>query len=121
VGHPAVAVDRDVHAPVPDGEATDRQRPDPTRRRRVQRDLPIGDVDGEPQHDPQQLDGSGRRPGLRTARGRVGHGRTVQLTIGGWRVYRFTGAKRAGDTAGQGVGDTWFAVTPAGEKAVAGQ
>jgi predicted lipoprotein with Yx(FWY)xxD motif len=44
---------------------------------------------------------------------------TVQLTIGGWPVYRFTGDKQAGDTAGQGVGNTWFAVTPAGKKAVA--
>jgi predicted lipoprotein with Yx(FWY)xxD motif len=43
----------------------------------------------------------------------------VQLTIGGWPVYRFTGDKAAGDTAGQGVGKTWFAVTPAGKKAVA--
>jgi predicted lipoprotein with Yx(FWY)xxD motif len=43
----------------------------------------------------------------------------VQLTIGGWPVYRYTGDKAAGDTAGQGVGKTWFAVTPAGKKAVA--
>jgi predicted lipoprotein with Yx(FWY)xxD motif len=43
----------------------------------------------------------------------------VQLTIGGWPVYRFTGDKAAGDTTGQGVGKTWFAVTPAGKKAVA--
>jgi predicted lipoprotein with Yx(FWY)xxD motif len=44
---------------------------------------------------------------------------TLQLTIGGWPVYRFGGDKQAGDTAGQGVGNTWFAVTPAGKKAVA--
>lgn len=44
---------------------------------------------------------------------------TVQLTIGGWPVYRFTGDKQAGDTAGQGVGNTWFAVTPTGKKAAA--
>ena len=44
---------------------------------------------------------------------------SVQLTIGGWPVYRFSGDKAAGDTAGQGVGKTWFAVTPVGKKAVA--
>jgi len=44
---------------------------------------------------------------------------SLQLTIGGWPVYRFSGDKAAGDTAGQGVGKTWFAVTPAGKKAVA--
>lgn len=43
----------------------------------------------------------------------------MQLTIGGWPVYRFTGDKAVGDTAGQGVGKTWFAVTPAGAKAIA--
>ena len=43
----------------------------------------------------------------------------VQLTIGGWPVYRYTGDKAAGDTTGQGVGKTWFAVTPAGKKAAA--
>ena len=42
-----------------------------------------------------------------------------QLTIGGWPVYRFIGDKQAGDSAGQGVGKTWFAVTPTGKKAVA--
>ena len=43
---------------------------------------------------------------------------TLQLTIGGWPVYRYSGDKKAGDTAGEGVGKTWFAVTPAGKKAV---
>ena|SRR5689334_3390426 len=43
----------------------------------------------------------------------------LQLTIGGWPVYRFSGDKQAGDTAGQGIGKTWFAVTPTGKKAVA--
>ena len=43
----------------------------------------------------------------------------LQLTIGGWPVYRYSGDKAAGDTAGQGVGKRWFAVTPAGKKAVA--
>ena len=43
----------------------------------------------------------------------------LQLTIGGWPVYRYSGDKAAGDTTGQGVGKVWFAVTPAGKKAVA--
>jgi predicted lipoprotein with Yx(FWY)xxD motif len=43
----------------------------------------------------------------------------LQLTIGGWPVYRFGGDKQAGDTAGQGVGKTWFAVAPSGKKATA--
>ena len=44
---------------------------------------------------------------------------TKQLTIGGWPVYRYSGDKAAGETTGQGVGKVWFAVTPAGKKAVA--
>jgi predicted lipoprotein with Yx(FWY)xxD motif len=43
---------------------------------------------------------------------------TLQLTIGGWPVYRYSGDKQAGDTAGEGIGKTWFAVTPAGKKAL---
>jgi len=43
----------------------------------------------------------------------------LQLTIGGWPVYRYSGDKAAGETTGQGVGKVWFAVTPAGKKAVA--
>ena len=42
---------------------------------------------------------------------------TKQLTIGGWPVYGFTKDKAAGDTNGQGVGGTWFAVAPNGQKA----
>lgn len=42
-----------------------------------------------------------------------------QLTIAGWPVYRYSGDKTAGDTKGQGVGKTWYAVTPLGKKAVA--
>lgn len=41
----------------------------------------------------------------------------VQLTVGGWPVYRFAQDTRPGDTKGQGVGGTWFAVDPTGEKA----
>jgi predicted lipoprotein with Yx(FWY)xxD motif len=43
---------------------------------------------------------------------------TLQLTIGGWPVYRYSGDKQAGDTAGEGIAKTWFAVTPAGKKAL---
>ncbi|AJE43193.1 hypothetical protein [Streptomyces nodosus] len=44
----------------------------------------------------------------------------VQLTVGGWPVYRFSGDSRPGDLNGQGVGGTWFAVGPTGEKAEQG-
>ncbi|MTD52863.1 hypothetical protein [Amycolatopsis pithecellobii] len=39
-----------------------------------------------------------------------------QLTIGGWPIYRFSKDTAAGQTNGQGVGGTWFAVSPAGAK-----
>ncbi|MBY8874517.1 hypothetical protein K7640_22065 [Micromonospora sp. PLK6-60] len=42
---------------------------------------------------------------------------TVQVTIGGWPVYRFAKDTKRGDTLGQGVGGTWFGVTPTGGKA----
>ncbi|MEU7009074.1 hypothetical protein [Streptomyces sp. NPDC046332] len=41
----------------------------------------------------------------------------LQVTIGGWPVYRFAKDLRPGDTKGQGVGGTWFGVTPDGGKA----
>ncbi|WP_440101399.1 hypothetical protein [Streptosporangium sp. H16] len=41
----------------------------------------------------------------------------VQLTIGGWPIYRFSGDEKPGDANGQGVGGTWFAVAPHGAKA----
>ncbi|MDN3260718.1 SCO0930 family lipoprotein [Streptomyces sp. CSDS2] len=40
-----------------------------------------------------------------------------QLTIGGRPAYRYAEDVNAGDVNGQGVGGTWFALTPAGEKA----
>jgi predicted lipoprotein with Yx(FWY)xxD motif len=40
-----------------------------------------------------------------------------QLTIGGWPVYRYAGDTVPGATGGQGMGGTWFAVTPGGGKA----
>ncbi|GEB62359.1 SCO0930 family lipoprotein [Streptomyces gardneri] len=42
---------------------------------------------------------------------------TKQLTIAGWPVYRFAKDTAPGQTNGQGVGGTWFAVTPDGKKA----
>ncbi|MEU6984634.1 hypothetical protein ABZ946_14615 [Streptomyces sp. NPDC046324] len=44
----------------------------------------------------------------------------LQVTIGGWPVYRFAKDLRPGDTNGQGVGGTWFGVTPSGTKAGGG-
>ncbi|QFZ17879.1 lipoprotein [Saccharothrix syringae] len=42
----------------------------------------------------------------------------LQLTVGGWPVYRFAKDAEPGDTLGQGVGGTWFGVTPDGRKAL---
>jgi predicted lipoprotein with Yx(FWY)xxD motif len=42
----------------------------------------------------------------------------LQLTIGNWPVYRFSGDANPGDTHGEGVGGTWFGVTPQGGKAL---
>ncbi|WP_351226913.1 hypothetical protein [Streptomyces sp. NPDC002133] len=44
----------------------------------------------------------------------------LQVTIGGWPVYRFSKDLKPGDTNGQGVGGTWFGVTPNGQKAGGG-
>ena len=44
----------------------------------------------------------------------------LQVTIGGWPVYRFAKDTEPGDTKGQGVGGTWFGVTPDGQKAGTG-
>ncbi|MEU0914862.1 hypothetical protein [Streptomyces althioticus] len=41
----------------------------------------------------------------------------VQVTVGGWPVYRFAGDTRPGDLNGQGVDGVWFAVGPDGAKA----
>ncbi|MGW1796284.1 hypothetical protein ACWCQN_09835 [Streptomyces sp. NPDC001984] len=40
-----------------------------------------------------------------------------QVTIGGRPVYLFSKDTKPGDTNGQGVGGTWFGVTPDGQKA----
>ncbi|MEU9605586.1 SCO0930 family lipoprotein [Streptomyces sp. NPDC048057] len=42
---------------------------------------------------------------------------TRQLTIDCWPLYWFTGDKAPGDTSGQGVGGTWFAVRADGKLA----
>ncbi|MCX4514104.1 MULTISPECIES: SCO0930 family lipoprotein [Streptomyces] len=38
-----------------------------------------------------------------------------QQTIDCWPIYTFSGDKKPGDTNGQGVGGTWFAVSPQGK------
>ncbi|MEU9145681.1 SCO0930 family lipoprotein [Streptomyces sp. NPDC048349] len=40
---------------------------------------------------------------------------TKQQTVDCWPVYTFTGDKKPGDTNGQGVGGTWYAVAPDGK------
>ncbi|MET8001623.1 COG4315 family predicted lipoprotein [Nonomuraea glycinis] len=41
----------------------------------------------------------------------------VQLTAGGWPIYRFSGDAKPGDLNGQGKDGVWFAVGPTGDKA----
>lgn len=41
---------------------------------------------------------------------------TVQLTIGGFPMYLFAGDSKAGDTRGQAIGGTWWAVAPTGAR-----
>ncbi|MEU6537729.1 SCO0930 family lipoprotein [Streptomyces sp. NPDC047000] len=38
-----------------------------------------------------------------------------QMTVNCWPIYTFSGDKAAGDTNGQGVGGTWYAVSPEGK------
>ncbi|MFC9324941.1 SCO0930 family lipoprotein [Kitasatospora sp. NPDC057015] len=40
-----------------------------------------------------------------------------QLTVGGWPAYRYAQDAAPGDTKGQGVGGTWYALAPDGTKA----
>ncbi|MFJ5775595.1 SCO0930 family lipoprotein [Streptomyces sp. NPDC093094] len=42
---------------------------------------------------------------------------TKQLTVGGWPAYRYAKDVNPGDTNGQGVKGTWFALAPDGKKA----
>jgi predicted lipoprotein with Yx(FWY)xxD motif len=46
---------------------------------------------------------------------------SMQLTVKGWPVYRFNRDTKPGDTLGQGVGGTWFGITPDGGKANGGK
>jgi predicted lipoprotein with Yx(FWY)xxD motif len=43
---------------------------------------------------------------------------TVQLTLHGWPLYRYAGDSAPGQTNGEGIGGTWFAVKPTGAKAL---
>ncbi|MFE9172638.1 SCO0930 family lipoprotein [Streptomyces kebangsaanensis] len=38
-----------------------------------------------------------------------------QMSIGCWPIYTFSGDKKPGDVNGQGIGGTWFAVSPDGK------
>ena len=42
---------------------------------------------------------------------------TKQLTLNGWPLYTYACDSKPGDINGQGVGGTWYAVTPTGGKA----
>ncbi|ALG08845.1 hypothetical protein [Kibdelosporangium phytohabitans] len=41
----------------------------------------------------------------------------LQVTVGGWPVYRHAADTRPGDTTGHGVGRRWFGLSPSGERA----
>jgi Secreted repeat of unknown function len=43
---------------------------------------------------------------------------TVQLTLHAWPLYRYAGDSAPGQTNGEGIGGTWFAVKPTGAKAL---
>ncbi|MEV6137740.1 hypothetical protein AB0L63_17065 [Nocardia sp. NPDC051990] len=43
---------------------------------------------------------------------------SCQITIDGWPMYYFLKDTKPGDLLGQGVGGTWFAVSPNGGKAL---
>ena len=40
---------------------------------------------------------------------------STQLTLNGYPVYGYKGDKASGDVTGQGVGGTWFVITPTGQ------
>lgn len=44
-----------------------------------------------------------------------------QMTVNCWPIYTFSGDKAPGDTNGQGVGGTWYAVSPEGKLVGASQ
>ncbi|MDQ0647655.1 putative lipoprotein with Yx(FWY)xxD motif [Microbacterium natoriense] len=41
---------------------------------------------------------------------------STQITLNGWPLYYFAGDTAAGDVNGQGVGEIWWVLTPAGER-----
>jgi predicted lipoprotein with Yx(FWY)xxD motif len=43
---------------------------------------------------------------------------SMQLTLGGWPLYHYVEDSKPGDANGQGIGGTWFAATPQGNKAL---
>ncbi|WP_240800783.1 hypothetical protein [Streptomyces sp. ICN441] len=45
----------------------------------------------------------------------------IQITVGGWPLYRFAGDSGPGDLNGEGVDGKWFAVGPTGGRAAGGQ
>lgn len=45
---------------------------------------------------------------------------TKQLTVGGWPAYYYAKDTKPGDTNGQGVKGTWYALSPEGKKATGG-
>lgn len=40
----------------------------------------------------------------------------TQVTLDGWPLYRYAGDVSPGDAHGQGVNDSWFVITPEGDK-----
>ncbi|MBP2472805.1 putative lipoprotein with Yx(FWY)xxD motif [Crossiella equi] len=44
---------------------------------------------------------------------------TLQVTVGGWPLYRFAQDAKPGESKGHGKGGTWYAATPEGKKAAA--
>ncbi|GAA3601972.1 hypothetical protein GCM10022223_17150 [Kineosporia mesophila] len=42
---------------------------------------------------------------------------SVQMTVGGWPVYRFSKDTQPRQSSGEGIGGTWFVVAPDGSKA----
>ncbi|MFI0805490.1 Predicted lipoprotein with conserved Yx(FWY)xxD motif [Amycolatopsis lurida] len=41
---------------------------------------------------------------------------SLQVTVGGWPIYRFAKDTKPGETEGQGIAGTWFGVAPNGQK-----
>ncbi|MFG2297888.1 SCO0930 family lipoprotein [Streptomyces sp. NPDC048603] len=67
--------------------------------------VPAGDVKAAQGQDPSLIGEVVRGDGSK------------QLTVGGWPAYRFAKDAAPGDTKGQGVGGTWFALAADGKKA----